>query len=214
MPLMIANNSMRTSNPILSPPEKYLPKVPQDYPFDGLTAEQRAKMSQFRVTHLPGVFAALTGAPCDNEEAFVDDVRLLKYLRATKWDLPLAVKRLQETMQWRREIRPTEFNTDDPAARALNSVGCIYLDGFDKLCRPILVVLGRLASHFHDHDVSIRLCLHTLEKGFKLMPPSVTQLSVICDYSRVTMFNGFPLSFASRFLTILAKYYPEDLGMI
>ncbi|KAJ3390786.1 hypothetical protein HDU84_007031 [Entophlyctis sp. JEL0112] len=214
MTLTVANNADTTSVPILTPPARILPVVPKDYPFNGLTPDQKTKMVEFRSTHLSSVFAGLTGTPCANEKEFADDVCLLKFLKATKWDLLASAKRLQETMQWRRDFRPTECDTDDPAIQAVNAVGSTYFNGFDKFCRPILVLVSRLGSDVKDYDASLRLSLYTLEKGTKLMPPGVTQLNVVCDYSGMTMFNGYPLSVTSKFLGILAKHYPEMLGTL
>ncbi|KAJ3088970.1 hypothetical protein HK100_007890 [Physocladia obscura] len=201
-----------TSIPILTAPERFVRELPANYPFNELTETQAQALANVRKNRLAGIYAGLTGKPCDNEPAWTDDVCLLKYLRATKWDFEAAVKRLQETMQWRRDFRPTENDIDSLKPHA--AIGGQYYNGFDKLGRPILVLISRLGSEVKDYDTSLRYSLYTVEKGIKMMPKGVTQLNVLCDYSGMTMFNGYPLSVTSKFLGILSRHYPELLGTL
>ncbi|KAJ3081786.1 hypothetical protein HDU99_004660 [Rhizoclosmatium hyalinum] len=211
MTLSVANDAT-TSVPILTCPPSLVPPVPENYPFNGLTDAQTALMKDFRQVHLPTIFAALTGLPCDNEQLFTDDPCLLRYLKATKWKLDESAKRLQDTLQWRREYRPTESDTGPMESHA--ALGGQYFSGFDKKGRPLLILISRLGGSVKDYETSIRFSIYTIEKGIRLMPKGVTQLAVLVDYSDMSMFNGYPISVTSKFMGVLSRYYPELLGTL
>ncbi|KAJ3020731.1 UNVERIFIED_CONTAM: hypothetical protein HDU68_009995 [Siphonaria sp. JEL0065] len=206
-------NQETTNTPILTPPPALIPPLPADYPLSGLSNDQIEMIKDFRSIHLPAVMATLTGISCADEVEFTNDECLLRYLKATKWNLDHSVKRLQDTLQWRREYRPTESETSPLKSHA--ALGGQYYSGFDKKGRPILILISRLGGSVKDYETSIRFSIYTIEKGIRLMPKGVTQLCVLVDYSGMSVFNtGYPVSVMSKFMTMLSRHYPELLGTL
>ncbi|KAJ3073316.1 hypothetical protein HDU98_001798 [Podochytrium sp. JEL0797] len=209
MTLTLANE--KTGAPILTLPSSQVPPVPSDYPFNSLTQAQIDMVHSFR-THLPAITAQLTSSPCADEETFTDDLCLIRFLKATKWDLGASVKRLTETLQWRREYRPTE--SDPILLESHAALGGQYYSGFDKKGRPLLILISRLGASVKDYETSMRFSIYTIEKGIRLMPRGVSQLAVLVDYSGMSLYNGYPISVTSKFMGILANHYPELLGTL
>ncbi|KAF7332622.1 CRAL-TRIO domain-containing protein [Mycena kentingensis (nom. inval.)] len=72
--------------------------------FGHLTPEQEAKFSEFKVVCTKeGVYVPGTS------RASLNDAALLRYLRARKFEVPDALKQLQETEAWRAANRPDEL---------------------------------------------------------------------------------------------------------
>ncbi|KAJ3061622.1 hypothetical protein HDU98_002445 [Podochytrium sp. JEL0797] len=207
MTLAVANNPPSTV-PILQIPAHLVPSVPANYPLNDLTPEQLATVQQFRTQFLSLIHAQLTGTPSDEECEFTDDECLVRYLKATKWDLDLSVVRLQDTLQWRREYRPTEFTAGFESSC---TIGNQFLNGFDKKGRPIVLNVAKL-GRVKDFDLTLRFAFYLLEKAIQSMPRGVSQVCVITDCAGATMFNSTPIWVASKFLDLLGKHYPERLG--
>lgn len=84
-----------------------------------LTADQQKKYDELLTTVKAWTTLPKTSAKGAEEEALSDPERmwltrecLLRYLRATKWNLPQATQRLRETVVWRREYGTDGFTAD------------------------------------------------------------------------------------------------------
>ncbi|KAI9332045.1 CRAL-TRIO domain-containing protein [Obelidium mucronatum] len=207
----IANENRSSAIPALTAPDRLKPNVPENYPFNELTEAQTILVQEFRNIHLGAVKASLTGVPCADETEFISDECLVRYLRATKWKLDESVVRLQDTLQWRREYRPTEINEED--MKAICAVGGQYLNGFDKQGRPIMVNVARLGSSVKNYEHSVKFSIYLMERAIQSMPKGVSQVCVLTEYSGATMFNGYPITVTMKYMDILSKHYPERLAV-
>ena len=84
-----------------------------------LTADQQKKYDELLTTVKAWSTLPKTSAKGAEEEAISDPERmwltrecLLRYLRATKWNLPQATQRLRDTVIWRREYGTDGFTAD------------------------------------------------------------------------------------------------------
>ncbi|KAJ3291016.1 hypothetical protein HDU79_002730 [Rhizoclosmatium sp. JEL0117] len=215
MRLTVTNtDSIASSVPVLTIPPHLKPPVPEDYPFDSLTEDQRKQVKNLR-SQLPLILNELTGAPCPEESEFLSDECLVRYLKATKWQLDESVVRLQDTLQWRREFRPRENQWDD--LKEICGIGWQYLNGFDKKGRPILTGVARLGGGMGNgkkYDDSIRYIFYLCEKAMMAMPKGVSQLCIVTEFSGSSMFNSYPISYSIKLLTIMERHYPEILGTV
>ncbi|ORY40942.1 CRAL/TRIO domain-containing protein [Rhizoclosmatium globosum] len=207
---LAVTNADSTSTPILTIPPNLIPPVPENHPFNGLSTEQKRMFDTFRNQELPLILNELTGTPCPEEQDFLSDECLVRYLKATKWQLDESVVRLQDTLQWRRDFRPRENRWED--MKTICAIGGQYLNGFDKKGRPLLVNVARLGGSVKNYDDSVRFSLYLMERAMMAMPKGVSQVCVLTEFSGSNMFNGYPMSVTIKYLDILGKHYPELLG--
>ncbi|KAI0701313.1 CRAL TRIO domain-containing protein [Cytidiella melzeri] len=151
------------------------------------------------------------GTLTEDEKFWLTYECMLRYLRATKWHSSRnAIKRLEETLLWRREFglydeRVTAANVE-PEEVTGKQVVC----GYDVDGRPALY----LCPSRQNTDESIRQLYHLvfmLERCIDLMGPGVESLALMIDYGEKS--SKSPSFAQSRLvLNILQTHYPERLG--
>ncbi|PQK15620.1 hypothetical protein BB8028_0005g11320 [Beauveria bassiana] len=138
---------------------------------------------------------------------------LLRYLRATKWSIDEAVKRLQATLVWRRE-----YGLDDLTPECLSpeqETGKQIILGYDKLGRPCQYLSpGR--QNTDPSPRQIQLLFYMLERMIDMMPPGVESLVLMINFrpSKERQNTTIPVSMAREILSLLQNHYPERLGMV
>ncbi|KAG0706607.1 CRAL TRIO domain-containing protein [Suillus ampliporus] len=132
-----------------------------------------------------------------------------RYMRAAKWKLPDAKRRIEGTIKWRREFQPELIRPDDVKIEA--ETGKILLNGFDMDGRPIIYMRpGR--ENTETSPRQLRHLVWWLERAKDLMPPGQESLVIIVDYKSTTLRTNPSISVASKVLTILQQHYVETLG--
>ena len=199
-------------------PEKgCVPKPPAK-----LTAEQQAKyekvLAYFQgVKQYPTVLQDKRGSKTLEMRAASDWEKsrmltrdsMLRYLRATKWDVEAAKKRLTDTIAWRREYGVDEISSDYVEAEAKSGKETVL--GFDKSCRP----LHYMHPHWNDTQESprqMKFAVWILEACIDLMPPGVEQLALLINFENKSR-NPTSISNAKMMLYILQNHYVERLGI-
>ncbi|TPX57032.1 hypothetical protein PhCBS80983_g04126 [Powellomyces hirtus] len=195
------------TQPILHHPDP-LPAVPENYPRGLYTEEQITKLDALHAKIQPVLQPASTNG--DDEAKWCDDPCLLRYLRAVKWDVEAAVKRIESTLLWRREYQPHQISADEVEPEAVN--GKEYVSGYDLMGRPLLYLIPR-KEHTKTYDRQLRYVVYNLEHAIKAMPPGVEKLNILIDYEGLSVFTAPPASQAKKVLQILGDHYPERLGM-
>lgn len=132
-----------------------------------------------------------------------------RYMRAAKWNLDDAKKRIKSTMEWRREYKPDLIPPDEVKIEA--ETGKIILNGFDVDGRPIIYMRpGR--ENTNEIPRQLRHLVWWLERAKDMMPPGQDTLVIIVDYKSTTMRTNPSISVARKVLTILQNHYVETLG--
>ncbi|KAJ3113788.1 hypothetical protein HDU96_002927 [Phlyctochytrium bullatum] len=194
-------------------------ELPQNYPRGKLRDDEAAMLDELK-DQLPFIFSGLTGEPLAGEQEWADDACLLRYLRATKWDVKasgaffdgmLYETRLSKTLQWRREYRPTEITSEEVEPESLT--GKQFFTGFDKVGRPLFFLVPA-KENTKTYDRQLRYVVYNLEKdlGITLMPYGIEQFTLVIDYENMSMMNATPLHVSKKFLQIIGDHYPERLG--
>jgi hypothetical protein len=142
-------------------------------------------------------------------DPFCTDDCILRYLRATRWNLSLTIKRLEATLKWREEYKPHLIHPDEVAPEAES--GKQFFHGFDKQNRPILYLVPKREAS-KQNERKLRFVVYNLEKACQLMPKGVESLVIVVDYDEMTMSNATSPSVGIKFLSILGDHYPERLG--
>ncbi|KAL2918466.1 hypothetical protein HK105_201867 [Polyrhizophydium stewartii] len=204
---LAAERGPRTTVPQLDPAKATVPPPPEGYPLHGLKSERvdaaRRLLAHVEksVLHRPsGPDDAAGAAQRAREAAWADLACCVRYLRATRWNYDLAAKRLEATLNWRREYKPDEISDEEvqPEAECGKEVISVYL------------VPAR--ENTKTYDRQLRFVVYNLEKLVKLMPPGIESLCIVVDYENISVATAPPLSVTRRFLQVVGDHYPERLG--
>ncbi|KNZ45616.1 hypothetical protein VP01_798g6 [Puccinia sorghi] len=146
------------------------------------------------------------------EKCFCSREAILRVCRATKWDRSRALKRLIDTLVWRREFKVDEIDPQELSHEA--ETGKQFTLGYDNHQRPILYMFP-YRENTKPSINQIRLLVWYLERTIDLMPPGVETLTLIIDFgdsSKPRSSQITPLSIAKEALKILQTYYCERLA--
>lgn len=176
---------------VIIPPEQI--KVVEDVVVDDVTnGEQfdpRKHLTEQQI-HTLDAFKARVAAYDMNETErafYLDDMCLLRYLRAREFHADKSYKMIIDTIEWKRIHKPETITLEEvePIARC----GCVYLHGKDKRGRPILyarpyredLLTPKLVA---DTQLKFRHLMYWVETGFSMMDKSkgVETFTLITDY--------------------------------
>ncbi|TCD64743.1 hypothetical protein EIP91_003665 [Steccherinum ochraceum] len=132
-----------------------------------------------------------------------------RYMRAAKWNFADAKKRIQGTLEWRREFKPELISPEE--VKIEDESGKILINGFDRDGRPIIYMRpGRQNTETSPRQ--LRHLVWVLERAKDLMPPGQESLVILIDYKSTTLRTNPSISTARKVLTILQHHYVETLG--
>ncbi|KAH6911168.1 CRAL/TRIO domain-containing protein [Coprinopsis sp. MPI-PUGE-AT-0042] len=132
-----------------------------------------------------------------------------RYMRAAKWNLADAEKRIKATLEWRRDFKPDLIIPDD--VKIESETGKIILNGFDSDGRPVIYMRPGL-ENTERSDRQLRHLVWWLERAKDLMPAGQESLVIIVDYRSCTLRTNPSISIARKVLNILQQHYVETLG--
>lgn len=132
-----------------------------------------------------------------------------RYMRAAKWDLVDGKKRIEGTMQWRREFKPELIPPEEVRVESLT--GKIVINGFDKDGRPIIYMRPGL-ENTERSPRQLRHLVWCLERAKDLMPPGQESCVIVVDYKSCSLRTNPSISIARQTLVILQQHYVETLG--
>lgn len=157
--------------------------------------------------------SASRGAP---EEPIAEEERmwltrdcLLRYLRATSWSVPDALKRLQSTMSWKREYEVSTFTADYISPE--NATGKQTLLGYDVNARPCLY-MNPGKQNTKKSEKQIHHTVYMLERAIDMMDPGQETNALLINFKNATSSSSPSLAQGKQVLGILQSHYPERLG--
>ncbi|EXJ78499.1 hypothetical protein A1O1_08900 [Capronia coronata CBS 617.96] len=209
LPRSAADGVIRT--PLAEPLEtaKPVPRPP-------LTPEQRTKYA----TLLKNV-AAWTELPessakgskklslTDSERLFLTRDCLLRYLRATTWNVAHSETRLKNTLVWRREYGLEKLTRDYISIE--NATGKQLILGWDYQGRPCQY-LRPSKQNTERSERQVQHLVFMLERAIDLMPAGQESLALLINFAETKAGQGATLSQGKQVLNILQNHYPERLG--
>ncbi|KAH3671662.1 hypothetical protein OGAPHI_000367 [Ogataea philodendri] len=170
--------------------------------------------------HHKGALVALS----KDQKAWLTRECFLRYLRASKWHVESAIKRIEGTLGWRKEFG-IESMTDESENIVTSELvspesetGKEVILGFDNQCRPCLYLKpGR-----QNTKTSFRQVQHLvffLERVIDFMPSGQDSLALLIDFknhpeiaAQAETSKVPPLTVGKQVLHILQTHYPERLG--
>ncbi|KAF2112889.1 CRAL-TRIO domain-containing protein [Lophiotrema nucula] len=181
-----------------------------------LTADQQTKYDEFLKTvksweTLPKTSAkgAEQSPVTDDEKLWLTRECLLRYLRATKWNLAQAIKRLQDTLVWRREYGTSTFTADYISEE--NATGKQVTLGYDNDGRPCLYLLPN-KQNTKNSPKQVEHLVFMLERTLDIAPPGVESLALLIDFRNSSSGSQPSIATGRQVLYILQNHYPERLG--
>jgi hypothetical protein len=204
------NSTVPLKTPLVNPVESCVPA-----PAPELTAEQESKYQSLLETvkswkEIPA--ADGKGGPItESEIMWLTRECILRYLRATKWDLADATKRLLSTLTWRREYGVEELTGEHISPE--NETGKQIIVGFDNAARPCHYLNpGRQNTPTSPRQVQHLVFM--LEKAIQMMGPGQETLALLINFkASKSRSNTAPaIGQGKEVLNILQNHYPERLG--
>ncbi|KAK4963524.1 Phosphatidylinositol transfer protein (PITP) [Elasticomyces elasticus] len=199
--------------PIYQPVKSAKPHSLSNLP---LTSEQQIKYntvleSVSQWTTVPATTAAnAPQAPLqDHERMWLTRECLLRYLRATKWHTPNALKRLQSTLSWRREYGADTFTADYISPE--NETGKQLVLGYDNEARPCLY-LNPAKQNTKMSDRQIHHLCYMLDRTIDMMPPGQESACLLINFRGAGGGHVPTVAQARAVLNILQNHSPERLG--
>ncbi|GMG12454.1 CRAL/TRIO domain protein [Aspergillus flavus] len=145
----------------------------------------------------------------DNERMFLTRECLLRYLRATKWNVSEAIARLERTLTWRREYGVEKLTADFISVE--NETGKQVILGYDIHARPCLYLLPS-NQNTEKSDRQIQHLVFMLERVIDLMGPDQETLALIVNYNETKSGQNASVGQAKQTLNFLQNHYPERMG--
>lgn len=134
---------------------------------------------------------------------------LLRYLRATKWNVTAAIKRVEDTLVWRREYGVAGFTADYISEE--NATGKQVLLGFDNNGRPCLYLLPN-KQNTPNSPKQVQHLVFMLERTLEIAPPGQESLALLIDFRNSSSGSNPSVGTGRAVLNILQNHYPERLG--
>jgi hypothetical protein len=162
-------------------------------------------------TEIPSL-AGKGGPITENEIMWLTRECLLRYLRATKWIVADAEKRLIGTLTWRREFGVEEFS-DGETVSPENETGKQTILGYDVAARPCLYLSpGR--QNTEPSPRQVQHLVFAIERLIELMIPGQETLALLINFksSKTRSNTAPPIGQGREVLNILQTHYPERLG--
>ncbi|KAF2666968.1 CRAL/TRIO domain-containing protein [Microthyrium microscopicum] len=162
-------------------------------------------------TEIPTTSAASTPAEPinDGDRLFLTRDCLLRYLRATKWDVPSSAKRLLATLTWRREYGLVGFTHSYISPE--NETGKQVLLGFDNEGRPCLY-LNPSRQNTERSEKQLHHLFYMVERVVDLMVPGQETLALLVNFMDTRKGQGASVAQARTVMSVLQNHYPERLG--
>lgn len=199
-------------------------QTPFPHPVDTAKPEPQAKLSPDQQAKYETVFKTVsswTTIPTKAEknaptEPITDDERmwltrecLLRYLRATKWNVFEAETRLQRTLTWRREYGMEKLTPEYVSIE--NETGKQVIMGYDIHARPCLYLLPS-NQNTEKSERQIQHLVFMLERVIDIMGPDQETLALLVNFKETKSGQNATIGQAKQTLDILQNHYPERLG--
>ena len=145
----------------------------------------------------------------ENERMFLTQECLLRYLRASSWNVATAETRLKATLTWRRE-----YGVDKLASEYIsieNATGKQLILGYDIHARPCHY-MNPSKQNTPRSDRQIEHLIYMLEREIDLMVPGQETLTLLINFAETKSGQGASIGQGRQTLNILQNHYPERLG--
>ena len=185
-------------------------------PRPDLTIDQDAKYKTLlgkveKWTDIPETSAAgaKTAPLTEAERMYMTRDCLLRYLRATTWNVAQAETRLRNTLVWRREYGLLKLTPEYTSIE--NATGKQLIIGWDNEGRSCQYMRPS-KQNTERTPRQIEHLVFMLERSIDLMPAGQETLALLINFAETKSGQGATLAQGRQTLNILQNHYPERLG--
>ena len=185
-------------------------------PRPDLTIDQDAKYETLlgkvdKWTDVPetSVTGARTAPLTEAERMYMTRECLLRYLRATTWNVAQAETRLRNTLVWRREYGLLKLTPEYTSIE--NATGKQLIIGWDNEGRSCQYMRPS-KQNTERTPRQIEHLVFMLERSIDLMPAGQETLALLINFAETKSGQGATLAQGRQTLNILQNHYPERLG--
>lgn len=191
---------LKTPVPVPAPTAKPQKPAPLNAEQETKYATVLAQVSQWQTLPATTAKNAPQAPITDHERMWLTRECLLRYLRATKWKTPDALRRLQSTLSWRREYGADTFTYDYISPE--NETGKQVILGYDNDARPCLYLSpGKQNTKNSDRQIH-HLCF-MLDRVIDMTPPGQETTALLIDFRGAASGNVPSYGQAKAVLNIL-----------
>ncbi|KAI5119418.1 hypothetical protein M0805_009869 [Coniferiporia weirii] len=146
----------------------------------------------------------------DEEKMWLSNDCILRYLRASKWAVSTAKKRLEDTLKWRRKYGFYDggFSAEQVEPEAVTGKEVLF--GFDTKGRPAFYMIPS-RQNTTESPRQLQYAVWMLERCIDLMGPGVESLDLLINFADKA--KNPSLGTARQMLHIIQAHYPERLGL-
>ncbi|KAK4688085.1 hypothetical protein P7C73_g2016, partial [Tremellales sp. Uapishka_1] len=201
--------------PLPSPSSSSIPPRPQ--PYAPSSAEAKKLQSMHGYFSNPALEVAVKEGDEQNrafdewERMYLSKEMMIRFLTATKWNLPAAQKRLEANMVWRRTLGLYDVEGLAEELAPEFETGKIIILGYTRLCHPILFTWPSK----NNQPASFRQVKHMMfvvERTIDLTVAGVQGILFCADLSGKAQTGSGVMSVSRQILNGLQTQYPERLG--
>ncbi|TDL19891.1 CRAL/TRIO domain-containing protein [Rickenella mellea] len=193
--------------PIPTPATKY-PKEIHGKLSDDQEAHRKTVLAHFN-GHDYQIPDLVKGQLSDEEKFWLSNECILRYLRATKWEPQAAIKRLEDTLKWRREYGLYDKVTAEHVEpEGVTGKEVVY--GYDTHGRPCLYMFPS-RQNTTEPERQLEFAVWMMERAVDLMGPGVEALDLMINFADRS--KNPTIATARTMLHIIQSHYPERLGL-
>ncbi|PTU25578.1 hypothetical protein P175DRAFT_0529136 [Aspergillus ochraceoroseus IBT 24754] len=197
--------------PFLRPIDTAKPLPPAQLTPDQQTKYETvlAAVSQWTTVPTTAAKNAPTAPITDDERMFLTRECLLRYLRASKWNVAEATARLQRTLTWRREYGVEKLTPEYISIE--NETGKQVILGYDIHARPCLYLLPS-KQNTEKSERQVQHLVYMLERLIDILGPDQETIALIANFNETKSGQNASIGQAKETLNFLQNHYPERLG--
>lgn len=146
-------------------------------------------------------------------ETWCDENCMKRYLRARKGNLQKAQEMLENSLAWRKKMRPELLRWKDVEYQ--NTLGKMYRSPYPaKDGSPIIIMRPSLENQFGDHEGNIKYLVYVLENAanYAKYGKRSERFIILVDFWKYSLKHAPPLKTSLETLHILQDQFPERLG--
>lgn len=199
----------------MSPGKVFTPLLPPDRlyrkdPLPPLTLRERtAYLSVFEHFSRTGyqIPSIAHGELTEDEKFWLSYECILRFLRGSRWKPHETIKRLENTLKWRREFGFYTHLTPGRVEKEAQSGTQIIL-GYDTQGCPAFYMIP--SKQIWNESRCLQYTVFMLERCIDLMPPGVETINLLVTYTNASSQPSLPC--VCTLLNTLQTHYPERLS--
>lgn len=175
--------------------------IPKAFVHQTLEQQDKVSLLKTEIAHLA------------TESYVEEDLNLIRFLKARKWDVAKAAQAVEKTINWRKSFGVETLLRDHRKTllRELETGKSYVADFTDKTGRTILCLTPELENTF-DHEGNLKALVYNLERARKEAKVVELPITLVIDFKNYSIRNAPPLKTTRATIDILQNHFVELLN--